>query len=96
MSALTFHDLSITVSDLPSRADVLDDEEMALVLGGRGYYRRRRRRRRRSTLRYFAHKVRMHAYKQRRRMRSRRYRRAKRGKPSVLSAFKAAMARQRG
>jgi|GEM_PF-2643280 len=94
MKTLEFMQLVISVDDLEPRAIVPDDDEMAGVMGGRGYYRRRRRWRARRQMAYFRHKVRMHRAQERRRMRSRTYRRAKRNKPSVLAAFKRARAQR--
>lgn len=45
MSKLEFMDLVITLEDLPSRAQSLNDEDTADVLGGWGWRRSRRPRR---------------------------------------------------
>lgn len=96
MGTLTFSDPCLTIEDLAPRAQALDDDELENVLGGYGYWRRGRGRRRRNrTLARFRHMVRMRRYQQQRLMQSRRYRRAQRSKPSVLSTFKKLRAQRR-
>jgi len=48
MSDLSFSDLSITIEDLPTRAQAMGEEQSVDILGGWGSFRRRFRRVRRS------------------------------------------------